>query len=800
MSPRMRRFYPFLVLIGLLTLTSRPATAQGLIDYSHIDLTTSGATVTDLQGVKWAEGASGGGTGVFHPFLRVQADGVEKGFNTDYRPVPLDDKVGSWTHSVTLASLGTVTIGEGDSAVQYHSFHLDANEMSGDPDQLLLLEDLRLYSSPDSAIADTSALFSDATLLYEMPWAQDVRISTSLHPGSGTADMTVLIPVSFFDAAGPGSRIYLYASFGDTEEAGLGASAGFEEWAALGSGDAPPAVTAPLAIDGEEGGALTFGVSASDPDGDPIGSLTSNLTSLPVGNDASFTVNDDNSEGTFLWHMMPGEAGSYDVTFTASSNDLDGSATTHIGVTPAGSDINGIFSWTPQEGQEGTYYVTFTATDAGGTTTQTDTINVVPIFLAPSPGTPQAPGAPTRLGGPRPVSQSPSMIFKGPIISGTSTVSGSPGTTLNATVSASTDVSGTAARVGAQLSVRIMRSAASTQSISLTADLSGLPAGNDATFTVDNQPAVTATPSITVLPGAPMSVPVTATDPDGDAIESLTADLSGLPSANPGAFVAGALNQTGTFSWTPRLADVGSYLVTFIATNRMVGQASTTITVGQPAAARIFVMDPVKFNIGSQRSANFVFIEPIDGSFALTDVDLTTIRLISPGTGAVSEIGVVPNKPALIEDKDNNHIQDLQVSFAKADLRSLFSLLTKKTLVTVQLQGQLTSGAYFGGTFQVEVIANGPSVGTASVSPNPLNPRAKLSLNLGKGGWLKVTLFDTQGRMVRELANETNAVPGPRDIIIDGMDSRGRPLASGVYYYRVDSADGQYNGRLAIVR
>jgi len=35
------------------------------------------------------------GTGIIQPFLRVQADGVEQGYNTSGAPVPFDDKVGS---------------------------------------------------------------------------------------------------------------------------------------------------------------------------------------------------------------------------------------------------------------------------------------------------------------------------------------------------------------------------------------------------------------------------------------------------------------------------------------------------------------------------------------------------------------------------------------------------------------------------------------------------------------------------------------------------------------------------------
>ena len=173
--------------------------------------------------------------------------------------------------------------------------------------------------------------------------------------------------------------------------------------------------------------------------------------------------------------------------------------------------------------------------------------------------------------------------------------------------------------------------------------------------------------------------------------------------------------------------------------------------------------------------------------------------MISFGTGAVTEIRLT-GKVTRVEDRDHNSILDLTACFWNSDLRALFSLLSGKTRVTVQIVGQLISGAYFAGTLTCDVIANGPAVGSASLAPNPLNPESKLSLMLGKGGWLKVTLFDMQGRFVRELANEKNVAPGPREIRIDGLNSRGVPLASGVYYFRVESADGVTNGRLAIVR
>jgi len=322
-------------------------------------------------------------------------------------------------------------------------------------------------------------------------------------------------------------------------------------------------------------------------------------------------------------------------------------------------------------------------------------------------------------------------------------------------------------------------------------------------FVVDQQPVITGPAAVTVAPGATLTLSRGASDPDGDIIDSFTADLSALPSGNPGTFaVTGpATDLTGTVTWTPRLADVGSYVVGFTAYNRLVGVASTTITVSPVLDARIFVLEPVKINIGSNRPTNCAYVEPVGGSFDLTDVDLSTVTMISPGTGAVTEIPAISGKTALVDDRDHNRIPDLAVCFTKANLRLLFGNLSgSKNYIPITIRGQLTTGAYFQGAVTVQVIANGPNTGAVSIAPNPLNPQAKLSLELGKPGWLRVTLYDMQGRLVRELANKPSVPAGLQVITIDGKDSKGLPLASGVYFYRVESAEGTHEGRLAIVR
>src|SRR6185503_14736397 len=70
---------------------------------------------------------------------------------------------------------------------------------------------------------------------------------------------------------------------------------------------------------------------------------------------------------------------------------------------------------------------------------------------------------------------------------------------------------------------------------------------------VDRAPVVTVPANLSVLETDPLAVVVTAADPDGDAIASLVADLTGLPGGNAG-FVANPSRTGGTLTWTPTYA------------------------------------------------------------------------------------------------------------------------------------------------------------------------------------------------------------------------------------------------------
>src|SRR6266853_1151832 len=104
--------------------------------------------------------------------------------------------------------------------------------------------------------------------------------------------------------------------------------------------DQPPLVTAPGIVVPQDGTQVTVNVTASDPDADPINSLTANLSALPAGHNGVFTANGSNTAGTLTWTPTANDSGNYLVPFTAT-NFLSGSKTTIIRVVGTVTSVPG---------------------------------------------------------------------------------------------------------------------------------------------------------------------------------------------------------------------------------------------------------------------------------------------------------------------------------------------------------------------------------------------------------------------------------------------------------------------------
>jgi hypothetical protein len=72
--------------------------------------------------------------------------------------------------------------------------------------------------------------------------------------------------------------------------------------------------------------------------------------------------------------------------------------------------------------------------------------------------------------------------------------------------------------------------------------------------------------------------------------------------------------------------------------------------------------------------------------------------------------------------------------------------------------------------------------------PNPFNPTTVISFDLAKPGYVRLDVFDVAGRRVATLV-DGNQPAGTAEVAWNGGDANGRPVSSGVYFYRL-LADG----------
>ncbi|MBU2501965.1 T9SS type A sorting domain-containing protein [bacterium] len=87
-----------------------------------------------------------------------------------------------------------------------------------------------------------------------------------------------------------------------------------------------------------------------------------------------------------------------------------------------------------------------------------------------------------------------------------------------------------------------------------------------------------------------------------------------------------------------------------------------------------------------------------------------------------------------------------------------------------------------------------------NVHPNPFNPRTTISFTLERSGPATVRVFDAAGRLVRTLAAGSTLNEGAHALEWDGRDDAGRPVPSGTYLARLETADFAAVRKMALLK
>ncbi|HPS59970.1 MAG TPA: FN3 associated domain-containing protein [Candidatus Cloacimonas sp.] len=80
--------------------------------------------------------------------------------------------------------------------------------------------------------------------------------------------------------------------------------------------------------------------------------------------------------------------------------------------------------------------------------------------------------------------------------------------------------------------------------------------------------------------------------------------------------------------------------------------------------------------------------------------------------------------------------------------------------------------------------------------PNPFNPNTNIRYSLKDAGKVRIDIYNMKGQVIQTLTAEHN-IPGFYQLAWDGCDANGKPVASGIYMYRMTS--GNYSSAKKMV-
>lgn len=202
------------------------------------------ALITELSDAMQITVSSG--TGVIQPFLTVQNNTYENGFNTDNTSWEYDQKRGAnpttdegWTRSLIVGEMGSFAARSTTESGGYLNFLLDINEPNGFDSQQLYLEEVKVYLFRSNSGADMFSTIDDIAEAIDAGKGEQIfdqgsnslLLNYAIWSGSGQ-NIDLLYQILRPDGINPTDYLVLWSAFGLTG-GGIGDSGdGFEEWCA----------------------------------------------------------------------------------------------------------------------------------------------------------------------------------------------------------------------------------------------------------------------------------------------------------------------------------------------------------------------------------------------------------------------------------------------------------------------------------------------------------------------------------------------------------------------------------------
>jgi hypothetical protein len=83
--------------------------------------------------------------------------------------------------------------------------------------------------------------------------------------------------------------------------------------------------------------------------------------------------------------------------------------------------------------------------------------------------------------------------------------------------------------------------------------------------------------------------------------------------------------------------------------------------------------------------------------------------------------------------------------------------------------------------------------------PNPFNAATRIEYYVPLASHVTLSIYDILGRTVGTIVDGQKSI-GDHDVIWSGLDDGGRPVASGLYFYRLRAGDHNYSRKMMLLK
>jgi len=567
--------------------------------------------------------------------------------------------------------------------------------------------------------------------------------------------------------------------------------------------DRAPSVTAPATANSVAANLLTVHVTAADADGEPITSLTADLSGLPAGSGPVFVAVDGDTAGTLSWTPVASDSGTYSVTFTAA-NALSGTAATTVIVRASDLPPIAVLAATPPTGNEALSVVA----DASGSTDPDGTIVSYRFdFGDETVVGPQA-GA------------TASHVYAAGHWNLSLTVTDEDGKASTVTTPVVVAAVGSGANLVTNPSFEVTTSGWSAYNGSTLQRVAG---GFDGAWSLKmSGPASLVTFGATDAPNWVATTPAVGTR---YRFTAWVRAASGGSQARLRVreYLDGVrIGATGYFSNTVTLSAVWEELSLDYVAQRAGSTLDLQVENVPVKISEEFQVDNLAIRIvpetppalaGGAHDGDLAPAGSATAEESSIDLDSANpvwkirVRPVPSADGNVARFSRLVLRyqnrevaASQVTVAGDGFLAPMEVLFDRHDLKTLFAGLPRgRQPVTATLIGERIDGITDFGALSVEVLG-APEPLRPILTENPMRGRGGIGFATSRPGLLQADIFDASGRRVRQLAGRSEAAAGWHDLTIDGRNDGGSMLSAGIYFYRIVSVDGVATGRLVLLR